>query len=70
MAIRPNRDSTPIWRKSRASGADTGCVEVANWESAVLVRDSRAQPGAVLRFSPDQWRGFIGRVKTGTAYLD
>jgi hypothetical protein len=64
MATQPNRDSTPVWLKSRLSGESGGCVEVAKWGSSILVRDSRAQSGAVLDFSPDQWRGFVRRIKS------
>ena len=69
MAIEPNPDSTPVWRKSRASGADSGCVEVARFGSSVLVRDSRGQSEAILQFSPEQWRGFVSRVKDAKAEL-
>jgi Domain of unknown function (DUF397) len=65
MASQPNRDSTLVWRKSRVSGADGGCVEVATVESSVLVRDSRNQSEATLEFSPTQWRGFVRRIKDG-----
>jgi Domain of unknown function (DUF397) len=67
MATQPNPDSTLIWRKSRLSGESGGCVEVAKSESSVLVRDSRDQRGAILKFDPGQWRGFVSRVKNGDA---
>lgn len=63
MATQPNQDSTPIWRKSSASGADGGCVEVAKSKLSVLVRDSRDRQGTVLKFDPAEWRGFVGRIK-------
>jgi hypothetical protein len=69
MATQPNRDSTLIWRKSRLSGESGGCVEVARWESSVLVRDSRDQSGAVLAFSSAQWFGLLWRIKNGEAGL-
>jgi Domain of unknown function (DUF397) len=65
MATEPNRDPTLVWRKSRASGADASCVEVAKWESSVLVRDSRDHLGGILKFSPAQWRAFVRRIKDG-----
>jgi hypothetical protein len=46
------------------SGESGGCVEVAAAESCVLVRDSRDHPGAMLTFSPAQWRQFVRRIKT------
>lgn len=67
MATQPNRYSTLIWRKSSASGESGGCVEVANSQSSVLVRDSRDQRGAILKFDPGQWRGFVSRIKNGDA---
>ena len=67
MAIQPNRNSTLIWRKSSRSGESGGCVEVALTSSSVLVRDSRDRLGMKLAFSPDQWRGFVRRLKNETA---
>jgi Domain of unknown function (DUF397) len=64
MAAQPNQYSTLIWRKSSASGADSGCVEVAKWELSVLVRDSRDRSGSVLAFTPTQWRGLMHWIKT------
>jgi hypothetical protein len=67
MATQPYRDSTLIWRKSKLSGESGQCVEVAEWESSVLVRDSRDQQGARLKFGPAQWRGFVSRIKNEDA---
>jgi hypothetical protein len=69
MTTQPNRESTLVWRKSRASGADSGCVEVAAAESSVLVRDSRDRLGTRLTFSLAQWRGFVRRVNDGETGL-
>lgn len=50
------------WRKSSYSGGGNGnCVEVAFTAQVVGVRDSKDADGAVLRFSPGQWRSFTGR---------
>ena len=65
MATQPSRDSIPIWRKSGLSGESGGCVEVATWESSVLVRDSRDQSGTVLALTPAQWFGLLRRIKNG-----
>jgi len=68
MATRPpNWDSTVVWRKSSASGINGGCVEVATFESSVLVRDSRNQAEVILEFGQVQWRGFMGRIRNGDA---
>ena len=69
MAIQPNRDSTLIWRRSRASGGSGNCVEVAKSRSSVLVRDSHGQSGAILKFSQAQWREFVRRIKNGKTAL-
>jgi hypothetical protein len=69
MAAQPNPDTTPIWRKSRASGGNAECIEVATCGASVLVRDSSAQSGAILQLSPEQWRGFVSRVKDAKAEL-
>lgn len=67
MAAQPNPDSTLAWRKSRASGPNGGCVEVAKWKSSVLVRDSRDPRDTRLVLTCAQWRGFVGDIKSGAA---
>ena len=49
------------WRKA-SKDADT-CVEVASVPDVIAVRDSKAPQGAVLLFSPTQWRTFTDAVK-------
>ncbi|MFL6077892.1 MAG: DUF397 domain-containing protein [Mycobacteriales bacterium] len=53
----------PRWRKSTRSFDDTACVEVALADTGVLVRHSRRRSGAVLSFSPEEWRAFVAGVK-------
>lgn len=56
------------WRKSSYSGQSGGnCVEVADHDSRVLVRDTKDNQGAILRFSPDAWRKFAEQVKRDLA---
>lgn len=50
------------WVKSSYSGAEGGdCLEIAAGTHAVLIRDSKAVPGPVIRVSREAWAGFIGR---------
>jgi hypothetical protein len=57
------------WRKaSYSSNGGATCVEVAEHADRVLVRDTKDHGhGPVLRFSPDAWRRFTGRVKRSLA---
>ncbi len=56
------------WRKSSYSGGSGGnCVELADRDCRVLVRDTKNRAGAVLRFSPQAWRRFVGQVKGARA---
>ena len=53
------------WVKSSLSFANGNCVEVADLSGEIGVRNSRDSSGAVLRFTPDEWRAFIGGVHKG-----
>ena len=62
----PTLESQPEWVKSSLSYANGNCVEVASLpNSEVGVRNSRDAKGAVLRFTPDEWRAFLGGVRSG-----
>lgn len=53
------------WRTSSYSGSQGGnCIEVADHDSRVLVRDTKNRAGGMLRFSPQAWRRFLGQVKS------
>jgi hypothetical protein len=44
------------WRKSSYSGTNGGdCVEAADMEGCILVRDTTDRGGVVLSLSPDVW---------------
>lgn len=54
------------WVKSSYSASQDECVEVATLpNSGCAVRDSKDPYGPVLRFTADEWRAFIRRVKAG-----
>ncbi|MBV9450851.1 MAG: DUF397 domain-containing protein [Streptosporangiaceae bacterium] len=64
MAAQRDKYTAVIWRKSSVS-ADAGqCVEVAQWRSSILIRDSRHRSGAVLEVTREAWRGLLSRVRT------
>jgi hypothetical protein len=54
------------WIKSSLSYANGNCVEVSELaEGAIGVRNSRDRQGLVLRFTPEEWRAFLGGVRKG-----
>ena len=57
--------TSAAWRKSSYSG-DTACVETAQIEDAIGVRDSKNKAGAVLPFTTTGWDAFLHATKTGT----
>ena len=63
MTTQAGQDSPLMWRKSSVSGGNGACIEVAKSGSFILVRDSRAPLGAILRFTPGQWNGLVRRTK-------
>jgi Domain of unknown function (DUF397) len=53
------------WRKSSYSGGEGNCIEVADHDSRVLVRDTKqAGRGPVLSVSPTDWRRLVDRVRS------
>ncbi|MFD4274821.1 DUF397 domain-containing protein [Streptomyces cyaneofuscatus] len=54
------------WRKSSYSGGANGdCLEVADGQATVPVRDSKTPTGPALAFSPQGWTQFVSAVKDG-----
>ena len=53
------------WRKSRASGGNGACVEVADLADTVGVRDSKDPAATVLMFPPAAWSALLTAVRSG-----
>jgi hypothetical protein len=59
-------DAALPWAKSSLSHANGNCVEVADLpDGHVGLRDSKDSSGAMLRFSPEEWRAFLYGVRNG-----
>ena len=53
--------SGPRWVKSSFSFSNGNCVEVAGLPGRTVgLRDSKDPEGPVLRFTPREWRAFVG----------
>jgi hypothetical protein len=52
------------WRKASfcASGE---CVEVAQQDGVIILRDSVQPQGNMLRYAAREWRSFVGTIKAG-----
>jgi hypothetical protein len=56
----------PAWRKaSRSSTTGGECVEVADLDAVIGIRDSKAPEAGHLTLSPDDFTQLIHRVKRG-----
>lgn len=51
------------WRTSRASNSG-GCIEVADCDRSVLVRDSKDRSGPVLQLPGLAWSAFLVRARS------
>ena len=62
----PAIGSAPLKWLSPRCGSHGSCVEIANLpEGGVAIRDGKAVPGPVLRFTRQEWDAFIAGVKAG-----
>jgi len=54
----------PVWRRPSfcASGE---CVEIAELNGMVVMRDSKDPHGHMLHYTTEEWRAFIRSIKAG-----
>jgi hypothetical protein len=45
--------------------ANRECVEVAQRDGEIVLRDSKDPHGHVLRYTADEWRSFVRGIKAG-----
>jgi predicted secreted Zn-dependent protease len=64
--------SSVRWRKSSFSGGNGGgCVEVADHDGMIMVRDTKDHGnGPVHRYTRAEWDAFIAGVRNGEFDLD
>ena len=54
---------TEDWRKSKHSGYNGDCVEVADMGGQIGVRDSKNPGGPVLKFTRTEWAAFTAGIR-------
>ena len=59
-----DHDFDLVWRQSKACGS-SACLQVAESEDAVMVRDSKDQNGPRLSFQLEAWAAFVAEVRAG-----
>lgn len=55
-------DGSRNWRKSKYSGTNGSCVEVAS-DQGVMVRDTTNRDGGTLTFTAEAWAGFAASLR-------
>ena len=51
------------WRKASYSATNGNCIEVADAESVVLVRDTTDRDGVTLSIAAGAWQAFVGTLR-------
>lgn len=51
------------WHKSSLSAGDGNCVEVAEVDGLVAVRDTKDRQRGALVFTADEWQSFIDSLR-------
>ena len=54
------------WRRASFC-ASTECVEVAQRDDVIILRDSTKPHGSVIRCNASDWRTFVNDIKNGKA---
>lgn len=66
MTTRPTAElASAAWFKSTYSAPNNDCVEVADLDGAVAVRDSKDPAAGALAFSPAAFAAFVRDVRGG-----
>ena len=62
-----HRLNDAVWKKSSRSNGSGGnnCVEVAQLDDVIAVRDSKNPTGPALIFTKPEWAAFVGGVHDG-----
>jgi hypothetical protein len=58
------RQAEPVWRKASLCGGGE-CIEFAELNGMVVMRDSKDPRGGLLRYSADEFRSFVLGIKAG-----
>jgi Domain of unknown function (DUF397) len=53
------------WRKASRSMGNGDCVEAAQANGQIIMRDSKDPDGSALRYAPSSWLRFVTDAKTG-----